>query len=1112
MDESFATVYKKLNAAQRQAVDTTEGPMLVIAGPGTGKTQLLSARVANILLTTDTPASNILCLTFTENGAANMRSRLTQFIGQAAYDVSIGTYHAFGGDLIRRFPEFFTETRLQTPIDRLGQHQIVSAIVESMHYDNPLKQTRHHIGDLISTISEVKRALLDGPALAKLAKENLAFIAAVNEPIATIFADFVRMPNKLDKAAPYFEALLVALQAHAKSGKHFQLETLSTVALGSLSAALAEADALAKTKPLTDWKNDWLEKNSDNQFCLSGELESRRLANLASVLDQYQAALEARGLYDFDDMILRSIAALEKHDNFRFSLQEQYLYILLDEFQDTNAAQAKLVTLLTNNPVNEGRPNVMAVGDDDQAIYSFQGAEYSNMIDFYNAYQNVTVINLTKNYRSQPAILATATTVANSIASRLATKFAITKRLESANNELPPLELDSTQYQSPLAQYDGIAARIEALIKGGVEPSQIAVLAPWHRQLEPLVPYLNERQIPVSYEKREDILQTAIVRQLITMSRLTLALKNGQAQLANSLWPEVLSFDFWQIPIADIWQLSWDLNEARESNWAKTMLGKPIFSRPALLFLTVASKVDTESCETILDYLMGSVILQTNEPKRPTISSPLRDYYTSSEMQIEQPNLFYETLSHLTVLREKLRDYQVSSEAPLGLADLLRFVELYEAAEQPMLNSSPYHQQDNAVQIMTVFKAKGLEFDHVFLASCQDDVWGNSSRGNSNKLTLPANVLPIRHAGATEDERLRILFVALTRAKYGLHLTSFSSNYNGKATTPLKYLDVRPSETGLESLVLPEPYQTVAQPDTSAPALQMLELNWHHRHSNHDSLTSLQGLLAEQLTNYQLSPTHLTTFVDLQYGGPESFFLRSLLHFPSAPTPDSEFGTAIHESLEWLQHQLSEHETLPTTKALLDHFQKYLQRCRLPTHIYEVQLARGRRALQAYLEARGTAFRPTDVAEKNFRNENVFLDKVHMAGKIDKLEIDHANKSIVVVDYKTGNTHDKWSNSDQRLHLYSLQLYCYKLLVENSRSYKGFRVTEGRLEFVEPDHSGRVHSLSLAFTDDQTQRTLKLLSSLWRHVYTLTFPSTDGYGDTVTAMRQFEQDLLDDKL
>jgi DNA helicase II / ATP-dependent DNA helicase PcrA len=155
--DKFAEAYRALNEAQREAVDYLDGPLLVIAGPGTGKTQLLSARVANILQRTDTPARNILCLTFTESGAENMRERLSRFIGQVAYEVQISTYHAFGSELIRRYPEYFPETRLQNPIDELGRRQLVADIVEGLSYQNPLRQTRHHIEDLISTMSEVKR-------------------------------------------------------------------------------------------------------------------------------------------------------------------------------------------------------------------------------------------------------------------------------------------------------------------------------------------------------------------------------------------------------------------------------------------------------------------------------------------------------------------------------------------------------------------------------------------------------------------------------------------------------------------------------------------------------------------------------------------------------------------------------------------------------------------------------------------------------------------------------------------------------------------------------------------------------------------------------------------
>src|SRR5690606_12891993 len=117
---------------------------------------------------TDTLPENILCLTFTESGASNMRQRLTRFIGQAAYDVTIGTYHALGGDLIRRYPEYFGQARLEEPVDELGAHQIISEIVQKMSYKNPLKHTQYHIRDLISTMSDLKKALLTPEQLKKI--------------------------------------------------------------------------------------------------------------------------------------------------------------------------------------------------------------------------------------------------------------------------------------------------------------------------------------------------------------------------------------------------------------------------------------------------------------------------------------------------------------------------------------------------------------------------------------------------------------------------------------------------------------------------------------------------------------------------------------------------------------------------------------------------------------------------------------------------------------------------------------------------------------------------------------------------------------------------------
>lgn len=1109
----FTKIYNQLNDKQRLAVDTIDGPLLVIAGPGTGKTQLLSARVANILQKTDIPAQNILCLTFTENGSINMRERLSSFIAKDAYDVNIGTYHAFGGDLISRYPEYFNETRLQSPIDELAKRQVLLGIVESMDYDNPLKQTRHHIGDLIGTLSEVKRAMLTSDDLRKVATNNRELIKVTKSQLKSIFSDFKTMPRSRDKAKLYFDKTLAVLTSHVPAvTPHKMIVPLASLAAFELQAAIRSSEEQNKTTPLTHWKNKWLAKDTGNNFILAGELENRRITQLASILDQYHEALEALGLYDFDDMILRSIQALEKYPDFKYTLQERYLYILLDEFQDTNAAQLRLVSLLTDNPVHEGRPNVMAVGDDDQAIYAFQGAQYSNMLDFYNMYQDAVIISLAENYRSHRDILHTASGISQQIENRLQHSFEdMKKTLLAARSDMPDAQTVRREFRSEIAERAWIARSVQALIQQGTSPSEIAILSPKHKQLEPIVPYLNALDIPVRYEKRENILDTPIVRQIITMCRLIAAISENNQALASSLWPEVLSYDFWQIPIEKIWQLSWEISDSKDesASWTKAMPRNPSFETASAVILATATKTKTETCETILDYVIGSAKLDTH---MGLVYSPLKDYYTRPDIQKETPELFYDAMSHLTVMRSKLRQFQDSSDAALYIADFLHFVSMYEDADQQLINTSPYAQNIEAVQLMTVFKAKGLEYQHVFLPSTIDDVWGAGSRGNTNKLTLPPNLDPIRHAGATDDERLRILFVAITRAKYGLYMTSAAHTYSGKPTKRLKYLDEQEQTDGsFRSNVLPAHSNEVHSDDSEAPSLKLLELDWQKKHISGKSVASLSGLLSGRLSKYRLSPTHLLTFLDLEYAGPLQFYFNTILRFPSAPTLDSIFGSSIHETLEWYQRQVTKQKQAPSVPAAIEYFKNRLFTRKLPEATADIELARGSKALSAYLAQRSSIFSESDVAEKTFYNENVFVGRAHMSGKIDRMEIDAKTRTITVVDYKTGKSYSTWK-SKSKLHKYKLQLYAYKLLIEGSTSYKNYTVTTGRLEFVEPDSEGRINTLSIDFDELETRRVAQLLQICWDHVQNLDFPETGSYPVSLTGIKKFEEDLLQGKI
>lgn len=1107
--DNFAAAYGRLNQQQRQAVDAIDGPVLVIAGPGTGKTQLLTTRIANILSKTDVLPANILCLTFTESAAATMRDRLSRLIGQAAYNVTISTYHAFGSELIRRYPEHFSDAYDLEPVDDLTLDSIFRHVQSRLPYRNPLKH-EIFLRDIKALVSDFKRALLTPAEVREVAAANQRFIAAASRISTDLLAGMAR----IDKSAvPRFEQLLIASHDLPHDPLPGSAMPLAAGWSRELAAALEAHAATGKTNDLTAWKNNWLEKDEANRFVAAGRDQLRKLAAAADIYEHYLTELQRRRLYDYDDMILQAIRGLEHNADLRYSLQERYLYLLLDEFQDTNEAQSRLVQLLTDNPVSEGRPNVLAVGDDDQAIYSFQGADYSHMLNFYERYRDVVVVPLTENYRSLPEILQTAAGISGQIAERLHHHFpAIDKTLTAANQGLPgPATVERHEFLSDLGQNAWVADRIKHLVEQGMPASDIAVLAPKHEYLEGLVPFLHHRQLPVHYEKRENVLDDQSVTELVTMSRLVLALAAGEQTQADHLWSQILSFRFWQLPTSLIWRLSWQARDSGQG-WTYHLCEQPETKLLALFFISLSLQAAAEPLETMLDYLIGVTALPLREDGATDYRSPFYEYYFGPlKNGSGDTEAYWQLLSNLTVLRQRLRDYRSGEQVALQLPDFIDFVEASRAAGLKLLNTSPYQEATEAVELLTAYKAKGQEYGAVFILAAIDEVWGTKARNLGSRISLPPNLQFIRYAGTTEDERLRLLYVALTRAKTQLYLTSYRSSYTGRHTTRLKYLDETEDRDGrLTSPLLPPASRTVYAEDTQAPQLPDMAVYWQHRHYRAIRQPELKELLTPRLERFQLSPSVLNCFTDTSSDGPLTVFTQDLLCFPTAPTISGQYGSAIHETLDWLLRRRKATGRLPSRAAALTTFQQRLQRRRLGEPHYSLLLERGREALSAYLAQRADSFHASDYSEYNFRNEGVFVGEAHLAGKIDRLLVDADNRTISIVDFKTGRPAKRWTN-DIKLHSYKQQLYMYKLLVEGSHGFRGYTVTDAYLEFVEPDDDGQIRQLHLQFTAEAEQQLRQLIGRVWQHVMTLNFPDVSGYSPDIKGIESFQRDLIDGK-
>lgn len=1091
---NFEKKYAGLNTAQKQAVDCLEGPVMVVAGPGTGKTELLSVRVANILKRTDSLAENILCLTFTESGATAMRERLTELMGKDAYRVGVYTFHGFGSEIINSYNQYFYSGAQFRPADELSTHQILTDIFESLPHTNPLSSKMNgefsYLKMVQHTISDFKKAGLAPDEVQRLVRHNQGFVEFAEPIVAKFFA------------APMHKSMLGQLDNLYNDLAAYQslptdvanTEPLSELFLHGLKAAIEQAHADQKVTGITAWRNRWCEKNKTNQFVFKDSARGKKLLAASTIYNDYLNAMQAAALYDYDDMILRLVHALEVFPELKFNLQEQYQYILVDEFQDTNGAQMRIVLSLTDNPVSGGKPNVLVVGDDDQAIYSFQGAELSNLLSFQKRFAP-TLVNLRENYRSAPTILEHARGVITQSAARLETTLADVNKLPLPQVTDAKALVQLTEHASPASEYNAVAKTIHQKIKAGQTPGTIAVLARNHGDIQKLLPYLNHHEVAFSYEHQDDILQTPAIKALVDLARVVTWLSHGTIERVNAALPELLASPAWGCTAQELWQLSLAAYTDRTS-WLEVMQQSDgRLGEIAQFLITTSYSLEERSFEENIDHLYG---LSTKRLDGDEFISPLGEYFFPSSITPENPRELIKNIHALEVLRRQLRDYR--PDQPLHIHDFVEFIDKLQAARIRLKLQVDAEPDSGAVLIMTAHKAKGREFDSVFIVNATDTTWGSKSRGRPSRLSYPAN-LPIAPPGETEDERLRLFFVAMTRAKRELMMSYASHNDAGKPNLRADFLHTDDWSAG----------QAAAAELDLDQQRQTLEISWRD-HVTQPS-TGLKIALAPILRDYQLSVTHLNSFLNVTRGGPRQFLLNNLLRFPRSRSPQEALGSAVHSTLKQAHdHFSATTEPKPLEDVLYD-FETNLAGMRLNKTDFAYQLQKGSDALQAYLAKAYGGFSPEQVAERNFHHQGITIDGVKLTGIVDVLRPDRASKTITVTDYKTGKPARKWGGTGDfekiKLHQYKQQLIFYKLLIESSNEFRGYTVDRGVLAFVEPDEHGELLSLELDYRDDDIETFKQLMQAVWHHIMQADFPDTSGYPETFKGVVAFENDLLE---
>lgn len=1007
----FEEIYAALNQAQKQAVDTLEGPVMVIAGPGTGKTQILSARIGKILIETDANPENILCLTYTDAGTVAMRKRLIRFIGPDAYKVHIHTFHSFCNDIIQDNLSLFEKSSLE-PISELESIEVFKELIDGFPKNHPLKRYRgdvyFEINNLKSLFSNMKREGWD--------------TAMINSAIDSYLLD---LPNR---------------------------------------------DEFVYQRAYKQFKKGDLKQN---QIDLATE-KMEKLRAAVNEFDRFIALMKKRNRYDFDDMILWVLRAFKENRLLLANYQEQFQYILVDEYQDTSGTQNSLVELLISY---WEQPNVFVVGDDDQSIYRFQGANIENMEKFADSYsKDLKTVVLTDNYRSTQPILNVAKTLIDRNQERLVKKISgLSKELISANQGLLHLTERPrvVSYPSEHQEMIGITLEVAQLIKNGVTPGKIGVIYKENKFGETLTQYLSLYKIPV-YSKRDlNILDLPLTQKIISILRY-LAAETYISFSEDELLFEILHFSWFGIPPIEIAKLSAIVADKRPRISLRAYLVDIINQPPKDLFSqSVPGLPKAMSC---LEKLIGDV---SNVTLINLFDNIIRE--TGIIHYIMQHPEKHTLLQELTAFFNYIKE-ETNRNPSLNLKRLVELIDLMHK-EKIRLPLKKVTGSEKGVNLLTAHGSKGLEFEYVFFMGCNATYW-EKKRKPGGGYSMPDTLFASQPVTSDEEELRRLFYVALTRAEKHLTISFSEFRLDGKPIEPSMFIAEIQDQEEVAIMQVNLDNNTVSD----FTALQYQE-------SALPSIEKVEAAFIEQvLQKFVMNVTALNNYLKC----PLQFYYNNLVRVPSGKSEATEFGSAIHEALQRYFQYMLEKQEFPSKEYLGKYFEEYMEKNRksFTPEQYKRRMEYGLEVLQNYREAYIDKWNKIVVIERNINN--VVVNGVPIKGKLDKLEFN--GKQVNVVDYKTGDIEkakdkvlppdDKQPNGGD----YWRQAVFYKILVDNYEQ-KDWKVMSSEFDFVEPDSKKNYRKVTVNISEQDIEIVKNQITTVWEKIQAHDFYTGCGKED-----------------
>lgn len=907
-----------LNSEQIKAVTHRQGPLLIVAGAGTGKTQVITRRIAYLITAKLARPEEILALTFTEKAAQEMAERVDILVPYGFSNVWISTFHAFGDRIIRE-----------------------NAILLGLNPD----------------------------------------LKVLSEAEATIF----------------FQQHIFSLPL-----KHFR-------PLGNPYKYLQEllkVFSRAKDEDITpdDWLN-YARKLKSRAKTAAEKENAEQQIELATIYQKYEELKRQNNFLDFADQVSIAKEMLKKHHSIRQKYQKQFRYILVDEFQDTNYAQLQLLRLLLNK-----QKNITVVGDDDQSIYKFRGACFSNIVNFLKIFPSARLITLVKNYRNTQIILDVARRlIKNNDPDRLETKYKIDKKLISTRTPSEQRLVRVFGYETGSDEVRQVVRMIEERIHQGIASEEIAILVRANETAKPFLEELNRKGIPWNFSGTESFYDRPEIKLILSFLRLLV-----NPEDSRSLY-FILSIDRYQIKAYDLVLLN---HTAHQHNRSLFSILKNHTQYPEL------NELAPETLKQINQLLNLFAELYPLVPVKNTgevVWQLLKKIGIISELSRnpENPQQAQEILEKGQSIARFFRVIErFNSLKPKNL--LTEFMEYLENILATGMEAEDYFFKPEGVQVLTVHKAKGLEFKVVFMVGLVNDRF--PSRPQATKLTIPEKLskdILARGDFHLAEER-RLFYVGMTRARDELIFT-FARNYFTRRPWKVSPFVCEALEISPDSIPL-----------TPSGSIETIR---HFQPEEKEFFRPVSPKEAElNLTPYKIDD-YLTC--------PYKYYLLHQIQIPLPRHHSLTYGETIHKVLsEYLRAKINK-KTL-TLEELEKLYQQFWSSAGFLSRQHEeLRYQQGLKTIIKYYQRSEKEKKiPVSIEESfSFR----FSENVTISGRWDRR--DEIKGKIIITDFKTTDKVKNQKDAEEEIRK-NRQLLVYAL----GHKYKYSRPVDSvQLYFLEPE-------------------------------------------------------------